>query len=277
MEFRWDIHYKCNYRCPYCYYYGRWQETLRINKYFSVKQWLDAWHRIYEKYGSAHITISGGEPTIYPAFFDLIKELSREHTLDIFTNISCSKNQLVNFLSQLNSHRLYFSTTFHPLFTSFEDFLEKVLIIKERGVLSGINYVAYPPELKRINYFKDKFLNNELYITILPFRGRYNDIVYPQGYTEEEKHLFDHQSSDSTLTKKEILDQLLCPVEAKGKLCCAGQKYAVINYDGQVYRCSHDKKILGYFFDRDFLLLHHPLSCESEICDCEFMLLVKDN
>jgi len=280
IEFNWDIHHKCNYRCPYCFFYGQWQKLSKFNKYFSVEQWIDAWHRIYEKYGSVHIIISGGEPIIYPSFFDLIKELLKEHTIEIITNLSCSQEQLVDFMNHLPLNRLEFGISFHPLFTSFETFLEKVLFIKNKGIFFTINYVAYPPELRRISYFKDKFIQNELDIIILPFRGEYNDIVYPQGYTEKEKSSIYNLSSSLSLVQKKQLDQFMNLNKSKGKLCYAGQRYARINPDGQVLRCAPDKKILGYLFDRDFSLLEHPMPCESEECFCEFIYvdsIVKDN
>jgi len=277
IEFNWDIHYKCNYRCPYCSFYGQWQELSEFNKYFSVEQWIAAWQGIYEKYGSAYIIMAGGEPIIYPSLFNLIKELSKKHKLDIITNLSCAKTQLVNFVNQLRSHNLYFSASFHPLFTDFEAFLEKVLIIKEKGILSGINYVAYPAGLKRISYFKDKFNEKGLDIVILPYRGEYNNIVYPQGYSEEEKSVIYNLSRDLSLEQQEQLDQFMYPSKPKGKLCYAGQKYAFINCDGQVYRCTQSRKALGSFFERGLLLLNDASPCEQEVCPCEFRWLAKDS
>jgi MoaA/NifB/PqqE/SkfB family radical SAM enzyme len=259
------------------FFYGQWQKLTRFNKYFSVEQWVDAWHRIYKKYGSTHIIVSGGEPTIYPSFFDLVKELSREHTLEIITNLSCSQSQLVNFIKQLQLNRVHFSTSFHSLFTSFEVFLKKVLIIKERGLFCVINLVAYPPELKRMSYFKDKFTKYGFDISILPFRGIHSDTVYPEGYTEAEKSIIYNLSGSLPPAQKKQLDQFMSLDRTKGKLCYAGQKYARINSDGHVVRCAPSKKILGYFFDREISLLDHPSPCVSEKCFCEFMWLVKDN
>ncbi len=277
IEFNWDIHYKCNYRCPYCFSYGNWQNLSRCNKYFSMEQWVDSWHRIYERYGSVRIKIASGEPFIYPHFFDLIKQLIKEHTFNIITNLSCGKEQLIDFIEDIPPHRLFLDASFHPLFTSFEEFLEKALIVKEKGFLSCINYVAYPPELGRMEYFKKRFKNSGLNFSILPFRGRYNNIIYPGGYTDREKVMIYNLSGDLPLGQRENLRQMMDLDTTKGKLCNAGYKYARIDSDGIVYRCGQTKNnILGNFFDKNFSLLSHPLPCESENCPCEFQWLVKE-
>jgi len=278
IEFNWKIHNKCNYRCPYCFNYGEWAELSRLDRHFPPDKWIGAWHKIYEKYGSVHIKIAGGEPFIYPDFFALIKELSKEHSTEIITNLSASKEKLIAFLSQMDPGRMVLFLSFHPLFESFEIFLEKALIVKEKGFGSCINFVAYPPDLKRMQYFKDKFEAKELNFFPLPFRGAYEHISYPDGYTENERNLIHDCSTSRDISPepKANLKEMLSPPKTKGKLCYAGQKFACIESNGTVYRCSDSRnKVLGDFFDENFVFFDKPMPCEIDNCPCEFRWLVK--
>ncbi len=65
MYFTWKLHYRCNFRCPYCPYFDR-----RISEgSLSKEDWVNSWN----------IKITGGEPFLYPSFVELITELPPEH------------------------------------------------------------------------------------------------------------------------------------------------------------------------------------------------------
>jgi molybdenum cofactor biosynthesis enzyme MoaA len=73
---------ECNYNCSYC------KPLSYKTTFLCYEKWIDIWQDIYERYGSCHIHISGGEPFIYPDFFKLISELIKMHTLEFSTNLS---------------------------------------------------------------------------------------------------------------------------------------------------------------------------------------------
>ncbi len=75
--FSWDLLYTCNYRCPYCWFNGKWTELAKQNRIFSTEQLIKQWENIYDKYGSVHIEIIGGEPFLYPNFSALIRKDQR--------------------------------------------------------------------------------------------------------------------------------------------------------------------------------------------------------
>jgi len=74
--FTWLTNHSCNYRCPYCFSCGNWEEIAKNDRYFSRETILSARNRIKNKYGECHIAISGGESTLYPEFISLIREIS---------------------------------------------------------------------------------------------------------------------------------------------------------------------------------------------------------
>lgn len=55
VEFDWSIHYRCNYRCPYCFFANYWEELEKRNKYLPLTKWLSVWERILKKYKKVKI------------------------------------------------------------------------------------------------------------------------------------------------------------------------------------------------------------------------------
>ena len=83
-----DYHRKCNYICPYCDFYEERAKQHNFNQCPPLEGWLQAWHRIYLKYGECDIEITGGEPFLYPNFVQLVKFLSRLHIVKVTTNMT---------------------------------------------------------------------------------------------------------------------------------------------------------------------------------------------
>jgi MoaA/NifB/PqqE/SkfB family radical SAM enzyme len=280
VELEWLIHYKCNYRCPYCFFEGMWEEVEKRNAYRPLKEWVSAWKRILDKYGYVRILITGGEPFIYPGFVELLKEISPHFSIGFDTNLSCSKELLTDFVKNTEVKNVSMGLSFHPKFAEFSSFLEKALFLQGNGFKVCAQYVSYPEQLNMLTYYKDRFQEKGLYFIPLPFRGIYNGLAYPTSFNEEERKLIYGATESLAMEHKEKVDKLLNQVKTKQRLCRAGQIYARIDVDGTIYRCGHyvssSFKTLGNFFDEDFKLLDEPLPCEQEVCPCEFRWLIQD-
>lgn len=261
VSFNWDMHYACNYRCPYCWFYGKWQQMADQNKYPPLDRILKIWENIYNKYGCAHIELIGGEPLIYPNIIQLVKGLSVFHRIGITTNLSVEVN---DFVRQIDASFVQVCGSFHPAFADLEKFLKRAVLLKEKGFGNKIFYVAYPPQIKMLPYYEEKFKQHGILLSVLTFWGQYNGVSYPQGYTEEEKSVI-HPYLGTREGEKFQLE----PKAVKGRLCRAGQLYANIKADGTVYRCGgSSSQVIGNFFQEDFKLLDKPLACEAETCPC---------
>lgn len=258
----WDIHYKCNYKCPYCWFYGDLNLSSSSNSNISIKEWVRHWNIFYDKYGSSHIEITGGEPFIYPNFIDLVREISKWHSIRITTNLSVNMD---SFLLKVNPENVIIISSFHPSFADLESFLRKALLLKERGYGDTVVYVAYPPQFVQIKYYRKIFEENGIMFAITPFCGIYNEALYPAAYNEEEKKTLGQYLRDESKIK-----YTLNHVSPRGKLCKAGYKFAMLLEGGEVARCGQLKnKIFANFFDKDFSLLSAPSPCESDFCPCD--------
>ena len=112
---KWHLHNSCQYRCPYCRLRGKWHQIKKLNTYLSPQEWMVHWKRLYDRYGSIRVEITGGEPFIYPDFIELIKELSLIHKVKITTNMS---GDIETFVREISPERVNLDLNLHPLFVN---------------------------------------------------------------------------------------------------------------------------------------------------------------
>lgn len=277
VSFSWDMHWQCNYRCPYCWWHGRWEHLSNQNYYPGVARLVQVWKRIYELYGSAQVNISGGEPMTYPGFFEFLPEITKHHDIVINTNLSGNVKKMIKVLEN-SVERVKFNATFHPLFADFDQFAKKAKLLSEAKFYTCVTYLAWPPQIKDIPAYREKFSEIGFRLCILSFWGTYNGRSYPDSYTEEESQII-----SPNLGKRSGEQYQIKPVITQGKVCNAGHAYATIHPDGKALRCgggSWEKEdtAVGNIFDDNFKLLDNPRPCTSKYCPCNewAFLLVKD-
>jgi len=259
--FGWDLCYTCNYRCPYC---GVWERKNNGNPALDANQWLNVWNKIFDKYGSCRIYMSGGEPSTYPYFYDLVRELTNKHIVDICTNLSWDVDKII---PEIPGEKLKISATFHPSFADFNIFFAKAVKIKAYLSNSQIFYVAYPGQIREMPERALKFKMQRINLIPLPLRG--NQIVLNN---EEEKKAI-RKISPYRGEKKDYQLQDISPF---GRLCHAGHYYGVIRANGVVDRCGqYENGSLGNVFDNNFELFKEPLPCEKNYCPIESQWIVQ--
>ena len=220
------------------------------------------WKRAYDKYGSFRIEITGGEPFIYPNFIELVKLLSSIHTVKITTNMS---GDIETFVKEIDPKRVNLDLNFHPLFvTNIETYIKKVLLLKEAGFKAGVCYLAYPPQMGRIDVFRRRFEEIGINFALAAFWGEYDGKRYPESYTQDEIEFIRPFLGD--------IDRIVYHLSGespKGKVCNAGYQYAVIQADGKVVRCGQlADGIISNIMDEDFHLLEKPEPCQADYCPC---------
>lgn len=231
----------------------------------NAEQWGKLWHRLYTKYGSMHLFVSGGEPSTYPEFYELVRLLTKEHSLEICTNLSWDVERLVN---DIPAGILKIAPTFHPTFADFEEFFAKSVGVKEYLPNYQIYYVAHPGQIKQMPERSRLFKQEGINLIPLPLRG--------DGYvlnSEEEKRIVEEVSP---YRGNKIAYQLQ-KISPRGKLCRAGQHYAVIRSNGSVDRCSqYADGSVGKITDENFGFLDSPLPCEKDYCPIESQWILEN-
>jgi MoaA/NifB/PqqE/SkfB family radical SAM enzyme len=266
VHFGLDMTYACNYACPYCV-------LPPVQKHRPVAEWVKAWERVYNKNGRCYIYMSGGEPSIYPGFYDLVKAITPMHTVDLCTNLSWDVKKLIPALS---SDVFRVSATFHPTEVSFEEFLPKAVYVREYlpqrfPPLRSIYFVADPKQMDRMPEYKSRLEENGLALIPLPLM-----VGKEMGNSAEEKKTIAELSPNKE-TWDQKLDFQLKDQTPKGRLCHAGQRYVHIRGDGKVDRCTrHEDRQLGDFFAEDFAVWDEPRTCFQEWCPFESQWLVRE-
>jgi hypothetical protein len=257
ITLEWNIAYACNFRCPYCFFDGKWEEYGKRNVFPGVDAWMGIWQRISERYGRCALLITGGEPFVYPDFVSLVERLSQIHyPINISSNGS---GDMERFATAVDPAKVSVTLSFHPGHNRLADILAKKKYLREKGFHSDfINFVCYPPFFGDMDRWVAEARAEGEVLKVIPFCGQYQGRSYPDGYTAEEKAKL---GLGGTWEKN---------VKRKGRACAAGMKSALIFPDGKVARCGQigEKHVLCNIFTDEFRLLDKPLACGVEYCPC---------
>ncbi len=268
VVFAWDMHYSCNYRCPYCFYTTTgWTKLAENSNYKTPEEWKEVWGRIHQKYGRCQLRITAGEPFTYPQFPDVVRAVSELHDIQVTSN--CSQTEAFrDFVKKADPSRVELDCTFHPLQGEFEPFVENVLFLRRAGFVANVCYLAYPPQMGPMAEFKKRFEGRGIYMNMAIFWGNHQGGQYPHAYTPEEKDRIKAVIGCDVSAETVGLD----PIPINGKICGAGQRYAVVQGDGRVYRCGqlcHKDQSLGSIFDPRFELFKKGRACVVDYCRCK--------
>ena len=265
VHFGLDLTYACNYACPYCV-------LPSVSRHRPAAEWAAAWARVHARYGRCYIYMSGGEPSVYPGFFELVKAITPMHTIDLCTNLSWDVARLV---PELSPDGFRVSATFHPSQVTFEEFLPKAVRVRDRlplrfPPLRSVSFVADPGQMGRMPEYKARMEENGLALIPLPLMtGR------EMGNSDAEKTAIAELSPNKETWDRK-LDYQLKDLAPKGRLCHAGQRYVHIRGDGTTDRCTrHEDRQLGDFFSEDFAVWEEPRDCSQEWCPFESQWLVR--
>ena len=148
-----------------------------------------------------------------------------------------------------------------------EEFLEKILFLKEAGYQPGVLFVTWPPLLGRLPALKKFFRDQDLPFSLMIFQGSWEGKQYPEAYTPAERTLLGGLTSGEDENKYRLLRG-----KTRGKLCHAGRVYANVKGNGDVFRCGVDafgRRPRGNIFDPDFRLHEEAMPCPYEKCSCQ--------
>jgi len=272
IHWNWEVTFDCNYRCSYCPV-----PKIREEPIFTIKQLEEIWERMFFLYGVNHVRLSGGEPSLYPDFYELVALLVRRHVVDVTTNLSFD---IETFVKKFKGESISISASFHPEYNKIEDFVRRTKILQDNGFCTTITFVTYPPFLKEVDRFRTIVEENGIYFKCIPFNGVYQGKSYPIDYQAEQ---LEHMRRSAEMSNARNLnlrwyDWRIKESEAQvreGVLCRMGQMYAKVFVNGDVRRCcAVDSKKLGNIGDKYFRLLEHPEPCDVKQCPCFKAMLV---
>jgi organic radical activating enzyme len=130
---------KCNLRCPYCVNKeAPWDKTTEYGV-LSATEWL----RIIQR-ENRHVSLTGGEPTLYQDFYELANEIPPNLVLWVYSNMTFDPNEFAERV-----HRpVYFLCSIHPSMKDIRQAINCVNSLIRHKRFSGIVHLLETPENK---------------------------------------------------------------------------------------------------------------------------------
>lgn len=188
----WILGRYCNYNCSYCWPYARTNEKDHRPLELCIKTIRDIKQQARERgFNSFNFSLSGGEPTFHPHYFEIIQELADDthncnaQRLHMTTNLSRSLKWLKEYAILTSGfHRVSVTSSFHSEYANKENFVEKIIMLQEHDIHITINMVMVPEWFERdyenAMYFHDRDIN----VTLKPQSNPTASYVV-EGYTDE--------------------------------------------------------------------------------------------
>ncbi|MFP4663779.1 MAG: radical SAM protein [Bacteroidales bacterium] len=260
FEYRlsWMLTQKCNFNCEYC-------NTEKHHSFFRVLS-PDEAASVFEHTGvSWLILLTGGEPFLYPDFPELCKALTRNNTIAITTNLSHSS--VYRFADIIEPGKvLSISASYHhdelKKHNLQDDFMNKCRYLQNHGFRLLVNFVAYPPNLSRIEKDIRMFHNSGIETIVYGYRGMYNRKVYPQAYSKTERDFVETHALDDTELMIARGD-----MNFYGRYCQAGSKYFIMKENGDLQSCFTRTELIGNLFEENIPLNQGPRPCPEKACE----------
>ncbi|MBL7056149.1 radical SAM protein [Candidatus Woesearchaeota archaeon] len=276
----------CNYKCSFCYTPGRTEELPLKHKLYNIKEKyknLLLGKKNMKEVGIDNlssglksfpedtlVSISGGEPFIFPKFVELCKLITRKHDIRIATNLS-HKN-VYKFAEEIDAKKVYliiggFHIAEAEKFGNVDSFISNVQHLKRKGFAVSVVCVMYPETFERFSKYHKLFKSNNIDLLPRIYDGFYKMKKYPESYTEIEREFIKKYSKHYS---KQIEEQntFFQNNNFQGQNCLAGKAMVFIYPDGNAYRCSDDKMYLGHIGKGNIKLLKKAKKCRVSKCSC---------
>ena len=281
----WILGRFCNYDCSYCWPYAR-SKTLDHRPFEVYTRTIDEIKRQAKANGfdQFHFSFSGGEPTTYKKFIDLVnhyEDFESEYlSIHMTSNCSPGKRWWKRWLDATQFlDRRSITASFHAEFADEKEFGDKLLYLQDNDVLVTINQVMVPEHWEEYYERSQRFGDRGLHVTLKPQSDPTASFVVG-GYTEEQKNILQQDNQQTTpqiiLQDDQGIEYWIDQAERlnaygvnkfKDWTCWAGYQSCIIREPGgevkRAYSC-HDEP-LGTL-DDGFELFKAPMPCVTPTC-----------
>ena len=285
----WILARFCNYNCSYCWPYARSStpdhQTLELYKQTLDNIKLQA--RI-NGFTDFHFSFSGGEPTAYKYFGELIEYYCSDtapeyQSIHMTTNLSPGSKWWRKWLDTTATlQRRSITASYHAEFANEQEFGDKCLQLMKGGTYVTINQVMVPEMFDELYERLQRFADRGINVTLKP-QSNDTATAVVRGYTDEQIQTmragFPQQWQGEQVAQIALYDDKGIEYELdqaerfnafgfnkfKGWTCNAGYQGIVIreNEVKRSYSCHEDP--LGTLSD-GFHIFDRPQKCITNAC-----------
>jgi len=284
----WILGRFCNYKCSYCWPYANTDKPDHQPLELYIRTIDEIKKQARENgFTDFHFSFSGGEPTAYKHFGELIEHYANDdqpeyQSIHLTTNLSPGSKWWGKFIEESKKlNRASITASFHAEFAQEQEFGDKCLQLLHGGVFVTINQVMVPEHfdeyMERCQRFSDRGIN----VTLKPQSDPTASFVV-DDYTEDQikilKEGFPQKINEQELYQIRLSDGIkdyyIDQAERfnafgfnrfKDWNCNSGYQSCVIrgNEVKRAYSCKDEP--LGTLYD-GFTLFKAPSKCVTDTC-----------
>jgi MoaA/NifB/PqqE/SkfB family radical SAM enzyme len=262
----WNFNRACNFHCDYCI--NARNEPFFGPSFENVKEAVD---RLTLKY---LWSLTGGEVFLNKDIIKICEFLTEKHLIGINTNLSIPIDDFVKKVKPSGVEYILVSlhiTQRNKLNIKLDQVVDQIKKLQDSGFKKI--FLTQLCDEYALNVFDNLYeWFNKKGIYLIPRKIR-DTSRFKMSYTEEHlskiKYYGDLCNKDKSIFENDavITDY---PVKRKDKLCPAGSKYIIVQYNGIVMECWSGRANFGNLFS-DFdenALYKDEISCPYESCSC---------
>lgn len=279
----WILGRFCNYKCSYCWPYARSDKVdyQEIEIYFKS---IDEIKRQASENGFTkfHWSFSGGEPTAYKKFIELVKYVSND-SLHMTTNLSPGMQWWSNWLESTKTFsRRSITASYHAEFANEKEFGDKILFLMQEGVFVTINQVMVPELFNEYFNRCQRFADRGINVTLKPQSdptasfvvGGYNEDMLNKMQTGFPQHIGEEDIYQVRLTDTTGKDWYIDQAERfnaygfnkfQGWSCNSGFQSVIIR-SNEVKRSYSCRDMPLGTLTEGFQLFQQPKVCVTPSC-----------
>lgn len=233
--------FRCQNHCSYCDY--RWQmdeggkgyglEAFGNKWHFTREEHWAYWLAALSRFRPYHLSLTGGEPTLWGGLVDLIEHLPRSCSWDITSN--SLEEYAVDKITPANIRTWTASYHYHSL----DRFLKNIKVLRQRGFPVTVTCVLTPTNIEKIKEAIKEFNKHFIRVNIHPLLKQGFDWNEHKDVIKEMVDIVSGMNNDKLIKVITDIREHFVPDGPKDK-CAAGKNYFVAFPDGRIYRCySH--------------------------------------
>jgi len=284
----WILARFCNYNCSYCWPYARSStpDHQNLEVYTRTINNIKAQARA-NGFTDFHFSFSGGEPTAYKYFGDVIEHYCNDdnpeyQSIHMTTNLSPGSkwwNKWIEATSKLQRRSI--TASYHAEFANEQEFGDKCLQLMKAGVYVTINQVMVPEIFEELYRRLERFASRGINVTLKPqsdptasrvVHGYTQDQIYKmqQGFPQQwqgeqiaQIALYDKAGKEYELDQAERFNAFGFN-KFQGWSCNAGYQGIVIRENEVKRSYSCHEQAIGTL--EDFKIFDSPRPCVTPTC-----------
>ena len=285
----WILGRFCNYNCSYCWPYARSNNV----DHYSLEVYQKAIDEIKTQakqngFTDFHFSFSGGEPTAYKDFLDLISYYANDtdpkyQSFHMTSNCSPGLKWWKRFVSKLSYlNRASVTASFHSEFANEKEFSEKLLFLIEHQVYVTINQVMVPDRFYEYYDRCKRFHDQGIPVTLKPqsnntateiVHGYTNEMIdimqtgFPQHVKSDDIYQIELQDSNGNKYDFDQAERFnsFAFNKFRGWECNSGYQSLIIRGDEVKRSYSSHDNILGTL-EKGFKIFDTPQICITNSC-----------